>query len=312
MRHRRIVVLGGTGFIGRHLVATLAAEDREIVVVTRRREHAQSIVMVPRVEIVEADARDATALAMAARDADALINLVGILHSGRDATFDSIHVGVTEAALRACRSNRIVRYLHMSALNADPDGPSEYLRTKGVAEAKVRAAGGQWTIFRPSVVFGVDDHFINTFAGLARWFPIIPLAGAHSRFQPVHVADVVRAFHLALDEPATVGQAFALCGPRVYSLRELMVFAGALRNKRPFIIALPGALGRVQAALLEWVPGTPMSRDNLDSMRVDSVCDQPWPAMLGAQPRSLESFAADYMSSTAGDDRYAAFRTRRR
>jgi NADH dehydrogenase len=312
VKHRRIVVLGGSGFIGRHLVAALAADEAEVVVVTRARDHAKHLSMLPRVEIVEADAQDATDVAVAARGADALINLVGILHSTRGMSFDDIHVGVAEAAIRACRSNRIRRLLHMSALNADPNGPSAYLRSKGEAEAKVRSSGLQWTIFRPSVVFGPEDQFLNKFAPLVRWFPVIPLAGASARFQPIYVGDVVTAFASALEADETIGQSFGLCGPRVYTLGELMAYTGSLVGRRPLIVGLPGLLGQAQAALLELVPGKPMSRDNLASMRVDSVCGAPYPAVLGGPPRALEAIAPGYLSPAAEVDRFASYRSRRR
>lgn len=312
MKHRRIVVLGGSGFIGRHLVAALATREAEVVVVARARDHAKHLFLLPRVEIVEADARDATDVAVAARGADALINLVGILHPARGMSFDDVHVGVAEAAIRACRSNRIGRLLHMSALNADPGGPSAYLRSKGEAEAKVRSSGLQWTIFRPSVVFGPKDQFLNKFATLARWFPIIPLAGATARFQPIYVGDVVTAFAAALESDATIGQSYGLCGPRAYTLRELVAYTGSLVGRRPLIIGLPGLLGQAQAALLELVPGKPMSRDNLASMRVDSVCETPYPAVLGGPPRSLEAIAPGYLSPAAEVDRLALYRSRRR
>jgi NADH dehydrogenase len=312
VKHRRIVVLGGSGFIGRHLVAALATREAEVVVVARARDHAKHLFLLPRVEIVEADARDATDVAVAARGADALINLVGILHPARGMSFDDVHVGVAEAAIRACRSNRIGRLLHMSALNADPGGPSAYLRSKGEAEAKVRSSGLQWTIFRPSVVFGPKDQFLNKFATLARWFPIIPLAGATARFQPIYVGDVVTAFAAALESDATIGQSYGLCGPRAYTLRELVAYTGSLVGRRPLIIGLPGLLGQAQAALLELVPGKPMSRDNLASMRVDSVCETPYPAVLGGPPRSLEAIAPGYLSPAAEVDRLALYRSRRR
>jgi len=312
VKHRRIVVLGGSGFIGRHLVARLAAREVEVVLITRQRDHAKHLFLLPRVEIVEADAGDATDVAVAGRGADALINLVGILHSTRRTSFDDIHVGVTDAAIRACRSNGIARLLHMSALNADTNGPSAYLRSKGEAEAKVRSSDLQWTIFRPSVVFGPEDQFLNKFAALVRWFPVIPLAGADARFQPVWVGDVVTAFTNALEADETIRQAYALCGPRVYTLRELMAYAGAVVGRKPLIVGLPGALGQMQAAILEHAPGKPMSRDNLASMRVDSVCDAPYPAVLGGPPRSLESVAPGYLSPAAEVDRFALYRSRRR
>lgn len=312
MKHGRILVLGGSGFVGRHLVAALLDHGSEVVVVTREREHAKPLSLLPRVQIVESDPRDATRLAAACRGGDALINLVGILYPQNGATFDEVHVGVTDAAIRACRSNRIVRLLHMSALNAAPDGPSAYLRSKGEAEAKVRASGLDWTILRPSVIFGPDDRFLNKFAALARWFPVIPLAGANARFQPVYIGDVVTAFVNAIDANEAVAQTYSLCGPNVYTLRELIAYAGSLLGRRPLIIGLPEPLARIQAGLLEMFPGKPMTRDNLASMRVDSVCGDVPPVVLGGPMRSLESIAPGYLSSAVAVDRFSSYRSRRR
>jgi NADH dehydrogenase len=200
----------------------------------------------------------------------------------------------------------------MSALNADPQGPSEYLRSKGEAEAKVAASGLDWTVFRPSVVFGPEDRFLNKFATIASLLPVIFLAGADARFQPVYVGDVVDAFVAALDDDRTIGQRYALCGPRVYTLRQLMAYAAAQIGRHPLVVGLPGPLGQLQAAALEWVPGTPMSRDNLASMRVDSVSDEPYPALFGGRPRALESIAPEYLAPSSAIDRFAPFRSRHR
>ncbi len=247
MKHDRIVVLGGSGFVGRHLVSALASRDREVVIVTRARDRAKEAFMLPRVEIREADARDPTALTAVTRGADALINLVGILHESRGAGFNDIHVGVTDAAIRACRANRIGRLLQMSSLHAGTDAPSAYLRSKGAAEARVAESGLDWTIFEPSVLFGREDRFLNLFASVSRLMPVIFLAGPSARFQPVYVGDVVNAMVVALDDDATIGQRYRLCGPKVYTLRELVEFAARQVGKRPMIVGLPASIGKLQA-----------------------------------------------------------------
>jgi NADH dehydrogenase len=311
MNIERIVVLGGTGFIGRHLAAALVDRGRELVVPTRADERGKPISMLPRVEIVEADVRDATALTMLSRGADAIVNLVGTLHGSRRATFEDIHVGITDAAIRACRSNNIARYVHMSALGARPEAPSEYQRTKAAAEAKVQASGLAWTIFRPSVVFGPDDQFLNRFATMARFLPVIFLPRAEAKFQPVWVCDVAHAFATALDTDATIGRRYDLVGPRVYTLRELVRYVASLIGKRRIVIGVPDAIGALQAAVLEHLPGKMLTRDNLASMRVDNVGDATDRELFGGPPRSLESVAPKYLSPAATHDRFGVYRQRR-
>ena len=312
MTRNRIVVLGGSGFIGRHLVGALASRGKEVVVATRASEHAKALLLLPRVEIREADVRDATAVTTISRGADALVNLVGILNEDRKARFSDLHIGVADAAIRACRSNGIGRILHMSSLNADPDGPSAYLRSKGEAEEKVAGSGLAWTIFRPSIVFGPEDKFLNRFAAMARLAPVLPLAGASARFQPVYVGDVVHAFCTAIDDDSTIGQRYSLCGPRVHTLRELVAYSAAQVGHHPLIVGLPDALARAQASVMEMLPGKLLTRDNLASMRLDSVCDCPYPAVFGGAPRAIESVVPGYLSPAAWSDRFSTYRRRHR
>lgn len=312
MKPQRIVVLGGSGFVGRHLVNELARRERAVVVVTRAREHAKTLFLLPRVEIVEANVLDATAMARITRGADAVVNLIGILHESRRASFGELHVGVTETAIRACSGNRVRRLLHMSSLNADPGGPSKYLRSKGEAEARVAESGLAWTIFQPSVIFGPEDRFLNTFATFARVMPVMFLPRANARFQPIYVGDVVKAFATALDDDSTIGQRYQLCGPKVYTLRELVKYAGSHTSDPPLVIGVPDAIGQVQAWFLERLPGKLLTRDNLASMRVDSICDCPFPVVFGARPRSMESVVPSYLRETRQTDRFAAYRQRRR
>ena len=310
MKHMKIAVIGGSGFVGRHLANELVNQLREVIVLTRVREHAQSLILLPTVLVVEVDARDVDALTRATHEADAVINLVGIRYETSKMRFEGIHVGITEAAIEACRRNGIRRLIHMSALNAGPDAPSAYLRSKGKAEARVAASGLDWTIFRPSVIFGPEDRFLNTFATIARLLPVIYLPGATARFQPVYVGDVATAMAAALDDTSTFGQRYPLCGPRVYTLRELVRLAAELTGRRRWIVGLPGALGKMQAWLLEHFPGKPLTRDNLLSMRVDSVSDGSPAALLGGPPRSIEDMAPEYLTASR-DERNTQYRRRR-
>ena len=302
MSAERILVLGGTGFIGRALVAQLVTRGLRVRVPTRRLARARALMPLPTVEIIEADVQAANALESLVKDCDAVINLVGILH-GRGgnpygADFARAHVELPRALVSACRNQGVSRLLHMSALGADGPAPlpSMYLRSKADGEREVMTSGLDWTIFRPSVVFGADDQFLNLFASLQRIAPVMPLARANTRFQPVHIDDVVQAFITALSRHATFGRAYELAGPRIYTLRELVRLAGERAGCARPVIALPDMAGRLQAMILEALPGpTLMSLDNFDSMARDSVATGPIAAELGIVPRAIEDMPEDPM-----------------
>lgn len=308
MGSRRIVVLGGSGFVGSALVARLAAEGETVVVPVRRREPARHLILLPTVEVVEADVHDPATLAALVRGADAVVNLVGILNESGRTTFARVHVDLARNAVDACRTGGVRRLLHMSALNADPAGPSRYLASKGEAEAAVVASGLAWTIFRPSVIFGAGDSFLSLFARLARALPVIALAAPDARFQPVHVHDVASVFARALDLPATEGQRYDLCGPKVYTLRELVRFAAETAGAARPIVPLRGPLATLQAFALEHLPGKLMSRDNLASMSKDNVCGCAFPPAFGIEPASLESIAPTWLAPEAQHGPYDAMR----
>ncbi len=187
----------------------------------------------------------------------------------------------------------------MSALNADPAGPSRYLRSKGEGEAVVAASGLDWTIFEPSVIFGREDRFLNLFAKLLRFAPVMPLAGADVRFQPVYVGDVAECMARALPLDATLGRKYPLCGPQIYTLRDLVRYVGSLTGASRPIVALGPTLARIQAIVLEHLPGSLMSRDNLASMTKDSVCGCEFPAIFGIAPQPLETVVPGYLGSAA-------------
>lgn len=303
MSAERILVLGGTGFIGRALVAQLVTRGLRVRVPTRRLARARALMPLPTVEIIETDVQAANTMESLAKDCNAAINLVGILH-GRGgnpygADFARAHVELPRALASACRKQGVRRLLHMSALGADGPTPlpSMYLRSKADGEHEVMTSGLDWTIFRPSVVFGADDQFLNLFASLQRVAPVMPLARANTRFQPIHIDDVVQAFIAALPLRTTFGRAYELAGPRVYTLRELVRLAGDRAGCARPVIALPDMAGRLQAMLLEALPGpTLMSLDNFDSMARDNVAAGPIAAELGIVPRAIEDMPQDPMS----------------
>ena len=308
MASTRVVVLGGSGFVGRHVVARLSAAGVGVVVPTRRREQAKHLILLPTVEVIEADIVDKATLTRLLTGATAVVNLVGILHeSGRD-TFARAHVELARAVTAACVAVGVPRLLHMSALNADPQGPSQYLRTKGEAETIVKASPLAWTILRPSVIFGPEDSFLNLFARIGRLAPVIALAAPDARFAPVYVGDVAHCFVHALGDERTQGGSYDLCGPATYTLRELVRYAGEVSGAVRPIIPLGDRLSRLQAAVLELLPGPLMSRDNLKSMAKDSVCSGPFPPIFGIVPSSLEAVVPEYLAPAAMRSHYDVYR----
>lgn len=309
MANGSVLVLGGSGFVGRHVVNRFVQLGMKVVVPTRRRENARHLILLPTVDVQDADIHDPPTLARLAARSSAVVNLVGILNeSGRD-SFARVHADLTAKVIAACRGAGVRRLLQMSSLNADPEGPSRYQRSKGEAEAAIAASGLDWTIFEPSVIFGREDRFLNLFASLARLLPVMALARAHTRFQPVYVGDVAHCFAHALADDATIGQRYPLCGPDVYTLRELVAYVGKLTGHERPILELPDWAGRLQARFLELVPGTPMSRDNLASMEVDSVCNCDFPAVFGIAPTALAAVAPTYLGPAAARSAYDAYRS---
>jgi NADH dehydrogenase len=314
MKTKNILLIGGSGFLGSHVARQLAALGHRLTIPTRHRERARHLLVLPTAEVVETDVHDDARLAELVSGKDAILNLVGILHSryglpyGRD--FARAHVELPRRIAAACRAAGVRRVIHVSALNADAGGPSQYLRSKGAGEAALREGGGELdlTIFRPSVIFGPGDAFLNLFAALQRRFPLMPLGNPQARFQPVYVEDVAQAIVASLDRRDAVGQTYCCCGPRVYTLAELVRYVGEQIGKPRPIIALPEALARLQAGLLELLPNPPMSVDNLDSMDVDSVCPGGEPLPFGATPAALEAVAPEYLAANAPRYRFYGYR----
>ena len=282
MKPQRIVILGGTGFVGSHLVPRLQAHGHTITVLSRNREKHRELGVLPRVAIVSADIYNPEVLRGHLRGADSAINLVGILNErGSDGSgFRKAHVELTETLIAACAAAGVPRLLQMSALRAG-EGESHYLRTRGDAEARVRSSRLAWTIFRPSVIFGPDDGLFFRFASLLRMTPVLPLARAGAKFTPVYVGDVVEAFTRTIAHPHSAGRTYELFGPRVITLREIVRWTAELIGKRRWIVPLPDALGFMQATVGEWLPGKPISRDNFRSLKVDSVGTHDGLAALG-------------------------------
>jgi NADH dehydrogenase len=308
-----VCVLGGSGFVGRHVCAALAARGLRVRVPTRDREHAKHLTMLPTVELVVADIHDADTLHTLVRGCDAAINLVGT-HGGRGkAGFHAAHVAMASKLIAACRETGMPRLLHMSALHAGAERPSEYLRSKGEAEAIVRGSDLETTIFRPSVIFGREDNFLNMFANLLKTFPALIVPSAHARFQPVYVGDVARAFDEALMRRDSVGHAYDLCGPTVYTLQALAEFVAHTTGHKRLIFGADRTLTNVMAFAMELKPGKKlMTLDNVRSMQVDSVCPGDCVFPFGITPQALEATAPAWLAHRTPRGRYAALRDRTR
>jgi len=294
---KRIVVLGGTGFVGRHVCEKLVRAGCSVTVPTRRLAHARALQMLPGLQAIECDVHDGGALTQALAGHDAVLNLVAILH-GNAAAFERVHVQLPRTLAAACARAGVRRVVHVSALGADAQGPSMYQRSKAAGEAVLREAGLDLTILRPGVIFGAEDRFLNTFASLQAVAPVMPLAGAATRFQPVWVEDVAQAVVVALPDRSSIGATYELGGPEVFTLAQLVQLAGRCAGHARPVIGLPLAVGRLQAALMELLPGEPlMSRDNVASLSVDNVASGSLPglATLGITPAALSAVAPTYL-----------------
>ena len=311
MQLRKVCILGGSGFIGRSICAELARRGVAVRVMVRRRERARHLLVFPRLELVEGSCHFAPDLAGAFNGCDAVINLVGILHPSRDATFERVHAELPALVARVCRERGVPRFLHMSSLGAARDAPSEYLRTKGKGEEEAHAAGAgvAATSFRPSVVFGPGDGLFNRFAGLLRMVPfVVPLARADARLQPVYVADVAAAMCAALDDRKTFGKRYDLGGPEVMTLQGVVRYTAEVLGLRRVVLPLGERLGVLQARVLERLPGKLLTEDNLRSLGVDSVTARNGFQDFGISPARVESIVPGYLGEHGRRGRNQRFR----
>lgn len=309
MNIRSVCVLGGTGFIGSHIVAQLHASGRRVTVLTRRKFRHRALEVLPTVRLVECDVHDPAQLKRHLAGHDAVINLIGILNEKRHdgSGFRRAHTELAQKVLEACKAAQVPRLLHMSALHADAArGPSHYLRTKGEAENHLHtfAAPVAVTSFRPSVVFGPGDSFVNLFAGMLARSPLVfPLTCPNARFQPVYVGDVAAAFVNALEDKSTFGQRYDLCGPKVYTLREIVEYIARIQGLSRCVIGLPDPVSRLIAGVSEHTVKF-FSVDNYKSLQVDSVC----PAGCTPCPTALEAVVPSYLGEAGREAVYQRFR----
>lgn len=289
---RNVLAIGGTGFLGSALARRLASADFRITLPTRRPERVRPLAVLPTARIVEADVHDEATLARLMAGQDAVISLAGILKGD----FQRTHVELPGKIARAARACGVPRLLHISALAAGADAPSDYLRSKAAGEAALKAAYPEATIFQPSVIFGRGDSFLTLFAGLLKVAPVVPLACPDARFQPIWVEDAVSAIVASLDRPESRGKVYPLCGPRAYTLRELVAYAGKVSGHPRPILGLPLSLANLQAWLMEFLPNGPMTRDNVRSMSVPSICPAGCTLPFGLTATPLEAVAPGYLA----------------
>jgi NADH dehydrogenase len=311
MNALRICVLGGTGFIGSHLVHRLAGLGHSVTLVTRRPERHREFRIASSVRMLQINTADANAMQALFSDMDCIINLVGILNESGNSRFKTAHVELPRAVVKAMRESGVRRLLHMSALNANVnESASRYLKTKGEGEDLVHQAPGLLvTSFRPSVVFGQGDSFFNRFAGLLRLAPpVFPLACAGARFAPVYVGDVVEAFVRALEDDATVGQRLELCGPEIFTLKQLVEYTARQIGKKTLVVGMPDFAARLQGHLLGLVPGKPFTIDNYHSLQKDSICTAPALQGLGITPHSIEAVVPTYLGDRRFRTRFSRYR----
>lgn len=311
MAVKKVTVLGGSGFVGSALVTKLDAAGYQVRVLTRRRDDARHLFLLPHVQVVQCDVQDSHALKNALAGSDAVINLVGILHQQGRQTFESVHHQLPRKLAHLCEELGVSRLLHMSALQAGKYAPSQYLRSKAAGEEAINEYSKKLdiTIFRPSVIFGHGDSFLNLFSKLVRWLPVVALIRPQAKFQPIWVEDVAQAFMNALENTATYGNTYELGGPTVYTLRELLQKVMDVLGKRRCVVGLNDTLSYAQAFVMELLPIKLMSRDNVRSTMIDSVLAAPMAPELGIKPTPLESVIPQYIAHKTPRAVYDQFRS---
>jgi NADH dehydrogenase len=307
----RLLVTGGTGFVGTHVVNALLRRRHRVAVLARDPQSALNRYNRP-VEVAPGNVLDPASLDRAAEGRDAVIHLVGIIHEKGEQTFDRVHREAVENVVGALERQGPRRLLHMSAMGVGPESPSEYGRTKAAGEAAVRGSGLDWTIFRPSIIFGPGDGFISLLAPIVRHNPLfIPIIGpGTTRFQPVSVYDVARVFADGLEKPETIGRVFEVGGPHVFTLdelyREIAVVVGKPRKRS---VHFPVWWGRILARGFEWlarkgiIDSPPLTKDQLRSLAQDNVADtSETEAVFGGPWRELRPGLREYLHGAFAHD----------
>jgi uncharacterized protein YbjT (DUF2867 family) len=308
---KKITVLGGSGFVGSSLVAKLDASGYQVTVLTRRREDAKHLILLPKVQVIECDLEDRQKLKLLLEGSDVVVNLVGILHEAGKSTFEQIHHQLPRRVAQLCCELGISRLIHMSALQASQSAPSAYLRSKAAGESAINEFSKKLdiTIFKPSIIFGRGDRFFNMFATIVKLLPVIFLAKPNAKFQPIWVEDVTACFVNALNNTASYSKTYEIGGPEIYTLRELVEKVMSILNKPRPIIGLNDKLSYLQGMAMEFLPIKLMSRDNVRSMRVDNVTNQNKAHELGVSLMPLEAVVPEYLINDTPRAAYNGFRS---
>ncbi|HHJ80913.1 MAG TPA: complex I NDUFA9 subunit family protein [Candidatus Tenderia electrophaga] len=306
MTAKTICVLGGTGFVGHQLISQLTRAGYYVIAPSRNRERHRSLQVLPKVDVIDADIHDEETLNALFVGCHAVINLTAILNENKRGEFKRVHVELVEKVINACKNAGVTRLLQMTAINADATkGSSQYLRSKGEGEALALAADDlNVTVFRPSVIFGKDDSFFNKFAELLLNLPILPLACPGSRMAPIHVGDVAAVMVKALNDKTTFGQRYDLCGPKSYTLEELVNYTNQLTGKKRTIIPLGDGMSAMLGRIMGMMPFKPFSYDNYLSLQTPAVSDKPFPSQFGITPITVENIVPKYIGAANMRGRY--------
>lgn len=290
MKHKNIILLGGSGFVGTHLAIELAQRGYRVTLPCRRPQRLSALKVLPNIHLMQANIMDPAELSRLCKDQDAVFNLVGILNESKKNDFRRMHVDFLKSIVQACQSNGIKRLCHISALGANQArGSSQYLRTKGEGENLLHTFGQNKlnvTSFQPSIIFGPDDSFINRFSGILKLcIGAFPLACPHSRFSPVYINDAIAIMADSIDDANSYSRRYPLCGPETFTLQRIVELIARAQHSRCRIIGLPNALARLQAVILQNLPGKLFTMDNYRSLQTPSVCTE-----SAACPTSLSGY----------------------
>lgn len=314
MPQQKVLLLGGSGFLGSYLATRLAQQGFALTIPTRRRERHRRLITLPNLNVVEADIHDSAQLTALVAGQDVVVNLVGTRHS-RDVAlpyskdFLRAHVELPQKIVEALRATGVHRLLHVSALKADEHGASEYLRSKGAGERIVLAAQDTLdvTVFRPAVLFGAGDHFLTLFA---RWLalPLLPLGTLGARLQPVWVADVADIIAASMDDASTFGQTYDLAGAQTYTFAELLAYVARLTEQRTRVLPLSEGLAYLQAGLWWLLPNPEVTQDSLRTLQANIVPDADSRPPARWRPVALEAIAPTYLSRQTPKARLDVYR----
>lgn len=300
MNIKKVCIIGGTGFVGHHLISKLANAGIACRIPARRPHRYRNLEVQQGCELTTLGKFDIESLKSHFSGCDAVINLLGILNESQSCSFEEIHVEAPRKIMEAALQSDVKRLLHMSALNADEaDGASNYLKSKGKGENLMLSPNTgslKVTTFRPSVIFGDNDSFINRFSQLLMIPGPLPLACADAKFSPVYVGDVTAAFLQALTDASTFGKSYELCGPRTLTLREIVEYVAQIKGLHKSVIGLGDAMSRLQAKILGVMPGKPFTMDNYNSLQQPSVCTHNGLQQLGIKATDMDAIVPQMLS----------------